>query len=140
MAMRDQIIHNQRETQRNLWNLLLSLGFDEKQIFELALKQGITIEDSVTTPVLANRRQSNLGCGRYPQSSCSAYSGFPFEPSAVFPQEQELIPRTFSEENRKLPHTFSREGCPLDLHNPQQNIRTPVSPCNDGVQQQVLFH
>ncbi|KAI5684405.1 hypothetical protein M9H77_05633 [Catharanthus roseus] len=139
MAMRDQIIHNQRETQRNLWNLLLSLGFDEKQIFELALKQGITIEDSVTIPVLANRRQSNLGCGRYPQSSCSAYSGFPFEPSAVFPQEQELIPRTFSEENRKLPHTFSREGCPLDLHNPQQNIRTPVSPCNDGGQQQDLW-
>ncbi|GLU20197.1 hypothetical protein SLE2022_364080 [Rubroshorea leprosula] len=45
MAMRDQIIHNQREAQRNLWNLLMGLGLDEKQIMDLAAKQGITIED-----------------------------------------------------------------------------------------------
>lgn len=45
MARRDQIIHNQREAQRNLWNLLMGLGLDEKQILDLAAKQGITIED-----------------------------------------------------------------------------------------------
>ncbi|XP_038998465.1 kinesin-like protein KIN-8B [Hibiscus syriacus] len=38
MAMRDQIIHNQREAQRNLWNLIMGLGLDEKQILELAAK------------------------------------------------------------------------------------------------------
>ncbi|CAL1371941.1 unnamed protein product [Linum trigynum] len=49
VAMRDQIIHNQREAQRNLWNLLMGLGLDEKRVLELAAKQGITIEDWVAT-------------------------------------------------------------------------------------------
>ncbi|KAI3768213.1 hypothetical protein L2E82_18709 [Cichorium intybus] len=48
MAMRDQVIHNQRETQRNLWNLVMGLGLDEKQMLKLAAKQGITIEDWTT--------------------------------------------------------------------------------------------
>ncbi|XP_078179945.1 P-loop containing nucleoside triphosphate hydrolases superfamily protein isoform X2 [Carex rostrata] len=46
MAMRDQVIHNQRETLRNLWNMLCSLGLNQKQIAELASKQGLTIEGS----------------------------------------------------------------------------------------------
>ncbi|XP_043709084.1 kinesin-like protein KIN-8B [Telopea speciosissima] len=50
MAMRDQVIYNQREAQRNLWNLIMGLGLDQKQIMELASKQGITIEDW-TTPL-----------------------------------------------------------------------------------------
>ncbi|CAI9282751.1 unnamed protein product [Lactuca saligna] len=50
MAMRDQVIHNQRETQRNLWNLVMGLGLDEKQMLKLAAKQGITIEDWTTVP------------------------------------------------------------------------------------------
>lgn len=52
MAMRDQVIHNQRETQRNLWNLVMGLGLDEKQLLKLAAKQGITIEDWTMTPQL----------------------------------------------------------------------------------------
>jgi kinesin family member 18/19 len=44
MAMRDQVIHNQREALRNLWNMLFSLGLNQKQIAELASKQGLTIE------------------------------------------------------------------------------------------------
>ncbi|KAI3991609.1 hypothetical protein MKX01_009651, partial [Papaver californicum] len=45
MAMRDQVINNQREAQRNLWNLIMGLGIDQKKIMETASKQGITIED-----------------------------------------------------------------------------------------------
>ncbi|CAA6657620.1 unnamed protein product [Spirodela intermedia] len=45
IAMRDQIIHSQREAQRNLWNMLLGLGLDQKQLMELAARQGVTIED-----------------------------------------------------------------------------------------------
>ncbi|XP_058069556.1 kinesin-like protein KIN-8B isoform X2 [Magnolia sinica] len=45
MAIRDQVINNQREAQRNLWNLIMGLGLDQKQIMELAAKQGIIIED-----------------------------------------------------------------------------------------------
>lgn len=45
MAMRDQVINNQREAQRNLWNLIMGLGIDQKKIVETASKQGITIED-----------------------------------------------------------------------------------------------
>lgn len=46
MAMRDQVIHNQRESQRNLWNFVMGLGLDQKQIIEMAAKQGLTIEES----------------------------------------------------------------------------------------------
>lgn len=49
MAMRDQVIHNQREAQRNLWNLIMGLGLDQKHIMETASKQGITIEDWAST-------------------------------------------------------------------------------------------
>ncbi|KAL4179996.1 hypothetical protein AMTRI_Chr13g122990 [Amborella trichopoda] len=50
MAIRDQRIYNQREAQRNLWNLLMGSGLDRKQIMDLATKQGITIEDWSTPP------------------------------------------------------------------------------------------
>ncbi|CAN1184371.1 Kinesin-like protein KIN-8B [Linum perenne] len=49
LAMRDQIIHNQREAQRSLWNLLMGLGLDEKRMLDLAANQGITIEDWVAS-------------------------------------------------------------------------------------------
>lgn len=45
MAMRDQVIHNQREALRNLWNLLSGLGLNQKHVMDLAAKQGITIEE-----------------------------------------------------------------------------------------------
>ncbi|GFP78853.1 kinesin-like protein kif19 [Phtheirospermum japonicum] len=59
IAIRDQIINSQREAQRNLWNLLMSLGLDEKQIVELGAKQGITVEDIQTTTPLG---LSNIDC------------------------------------------------------------------------------
>nr|ADB85354.1 putative chromosome-associated kinesin [Phyllostachys edulis] len=44
MAMRDQVIHNQREALRSLWNILYGTGLNQKQILKLAAKQGLTIE------------------------------------------------------------------------------------------------
>ncbi|KAJ0231425.1 Kinesin-like protein KIN-8B [Hirschfeldia incana] len=84
MAMRDQIIYNQREAQRNLWNLLMGLGVEEKQVFDLAAKQGITIEDwsMASYPGLPYRKQAPsfipanipfMGHS-YSQSSCTFQS------------------------------------------------------------------
>ncbi|PKA65986.1 Kinesin-like protein FLA10 [Apostasia shenzhenica] len=58
IAMRDHVIHNQREAQRNLWNMLLGLGLGQKQIMDLAAKQGITIEDwTVPSSVAWGKKQ-----------------------------------------------------------------------------------
>ncbi|WOK99572.1 kinesin-like protein KIN-8B [Canna indica] len=46
MAMRDQVIHDQREAMTNLWNVLLGLGLDQQQIMDLAAKQRIKIDGS----------------------------------------------------------------------------------------------
>jgi len=56
--MRDQVIHNQREALRSLWNILYGTGLNQKQILKLAAKQGLTVEGcplpssspDVTTP------------------------------------------------------------------------------------------
>ncbi|XP_038881855.1 kinesin-like protein KIN-8B isoform X1 [Benincasa hispida] len=66
MAMRDQVIHNQRESLKNLWNLLMGLGLDEKQILHLAAKQGLTIEGWTITPSLGllEKQSSNLSSSR----------------------------------------------------------------------------
>ncbi|CAD5169615.1 kinesin-like protein KIN-8B [Musa acuminata AAA Group] len=48
MAMRDQVIHDQRDAMRKLWNVLLGLGLDQQQVMDLAAKQGIKIEESTT--------------------------------------------------------------------------------------------
>ncbi|KAK1323573.1 hypothetical protein QJS10_CPA02g00008 [Acorus calamus] len=50
IAMRDQVIHNQRESQKNLWNMLMGLGLDKKQLMQLAANHDITIEDWTTPP------------------------------------------------------------------------------------------
>lgn len=84
MAMRDQVIHNQRETQRNLWNLLMGLGLDEKQLLKLAAKQGITIEDWTITPQLSLTDSWKTGherSTRVPQSYAKS--------SGTSPQNQE---------------------------------------------------
>ncbi|XP_023757908.1 kinesin-like protein KIN-8B [Lactuca sativa] len=82
MAMRDQVIHNQRETQRNLWNLVMGLGLDEKQMLKLAAKQGITIEDWATVP---SSSQQKMG------------------------QERSTGPRPGPSGYRDMPHTYCRE-------------------------------
>ncbi|KAK1433180.1 hypothetical protein QVD17_10086 [Tagetes erecta] len=95
MAMRDQVIHNQRETQRNLWSLLMGLGLDEKQLLKLAAKQGITIEDWTITPQLGlteSRKTGHERSTRLPQSYAS--------PSGTSPQNHEY---------GDMAHTYCRE-------------------------------
>lgn len=80
MAIRDQVIHNQKEAQRNMWNMLMGLGLDQKCLMDLAAKEGITIEDSTTplikgSPFLHHTTSS-------PYSSCAQYPGIDGQPYA----------------------------------------------------------
>lgn len=124
--MRDQIIHNQRETQKNLWNLLLSLGLDEKQITDLALKQGITIEDwTMTSQIqLSDRRQSpNTGSGIYTTLSSSPPT---FQLGANVPLDQYFCSTPTSLRNRRPPLTHCRDddhsSYYLHDHSPSENM------------------
>lgn len=45
IAIRDQIIDNQREVLGNLWAVLKGSGLQQRQVLELALRQGIAIEE-----------------------------------------------------------------------------------------------
>ncbi|KAK4426491.1 Kinesin-like protein KIN-8B [Sesamum alatum] len=113
IAIRDQIISSQREAQRNLWNLLMSLGLDEKQIVELGAKQGITVEDiHMTTPLgLSNLAHSpNLKYERYAPSYQSAFDGRSGAVSpCLCPQDREFSSRSFAVESPRLPHAFFQE-------------------------------
>lgn len=68
MAMRDQVIHNQRKALKDLWNLLVGLGLDDKEVAELAAKQGLMIEDWMTSSLhlSCQKLSPNLACGIYP--------------------------------------------------------------------------
>ncbi|OWM66152.1 hypothetical protein CDL15_Pgr013369 [Punica granatum] len=77
VAMRDQIIHRQRDAQRNLWNLLMGLGLDERRLLDLAAWQGIPMEDYMMAPYmgLSNKNQSpNPAVHRYIPSPCTSLS------------------------------------------------------------------
>ena len=87
MARRDQVIYNQREAQRNLWNLLMGLGLDVKQILELAAKQGSTIEDSTMPPYLGQLDQKespNLDCRKSTPCVAPALDGIILDHLAAF--------------------------------------------------------
>ncbi|XP_059624512.1 kinesin-like protein KIN-8B isoform X2 [Cornus florida] len=113
MAMRDQIIHNQREAQKKLWNLLMELGVDKKRIMEFASQQGIAVEDWVMTPQLeaSYRRQlPNLEHSKCTPLFCSPSNGQSYaRSSCIIQQNQDLGTRSFSEGHWNLGHTFSRE-------------------------------
>uniref|UniRef100_A0A0D9VZJ7 Kinesin motor domain-containing protein n=1 Tax=Leersia perrieri TaxID=77586 RepID=A0A0D9VZJ7_9ORYZ len=88
MAMRDQVIHNQRESLRSLWSILYGTGLNQKQILKLATKQGLTIEGcplpvsspDVTPPSFSpHGRLSPFMSFPSPQSQ-------PYSPSACFVQ------------------------------------------------------
>ncbi|KAL5218323.1 hypothetical protein ABZP36_019007 [Zizania latifolia] len=89
MAMRDQVIHNQREALRSLWSILYGTGLNQKQILKLATKQGLTIEGcplpvsslDVTTPPSfpPHGRLSPFMSFPSPQSQ-------PYSPSSCFVQ------------------------------------------------------
>ncbi|KAL3844692.1 hypothetical protein ACJIZ3_002095 [Penstemon smallii] len=114
MAMRDQFIYSQREAQRNLWDLVMSLGLNEKQIVELGAKKGIAVEDlALTTPAGPSNRMSlpNLEYNRHPPLHCSSYNGQSGGPSPCFFPEvpRELYSRSSTLDDRKLPLAFFRE-------------------------------
>ncbi|XP_076903869.1 kinesin-like protein KIN-8B [Bidens hawaiensis] len=109
MAMRDQVIHNQRETQRNLWNLLMGLGLDEKQLLKLAAKQGITIEDWAMTPQLGLTDSWKPGHERSSRVSQS-YAN----PSRTFLQNQEYgdSAHTYCREEHHSSYYFMSHNSP----------------------------
>ncbi|KAL0395865.1 UNVERIFIED_CONTAM: Kinesin-like protein KIN-8B [Sesamum calycinum] len=113
IAIRDQIIYSQREAQRNLWNLLMSLGLDEKQIVELGAKQGITVEDiHMTTPLGQSNlaHYPNLKYERYAPSNRAAFDGQSGAVSpCLCPQDREFSSRSFAVESQKLPPAFFQE-------------------------------
>ncbi|KAL8528890.1 hypothetical protein ACS0TY_006382 [Phlomoides rotata] len=113
MAIRDQIIYSQREAHRNLWNLLMSLGLDEKHILELGGKQGIAVEDiKKIAPIgVSNMSHSpNLKYEGYTPLCHSTFKGQSGVISPCFsPQEREFGSRSFAVENPKLTPSFFRE-------------------------------
>ena len=113
MAMRDQVIHNQREALRNLWNLLMGLGLDERQISDIAAKQGITIEDWTVTPYLglSDRKGSpNLAYGRFEPFGYCPYMGHSYSTtSCMFRNFQDFGSRSFSRGHLDSACTFCRE-------------------------------
>ncbi|XP_022752290.1 kinesin-like protein KIN-8B [Durio zibethinus] len=113
MAMRDQIIHNQREAQRNLWNLLMGLGLDEKRKLDLAAKQEITIEDwtMIRYLDLSNREQSpKLAAGGYaPLSYGLSINQWHSRSSCIYQNYQHVASKSFSTRPWDLSPTFGRE-------------------------------
>ncbi|KAF3439139.1 hypothetical protein FNV43_RR17414 [Rhamnella rubrinervis] len=111
MAMRDQVIHNQRETVRNLWDLLMGFGLDERRILDLAAQQGITIEDWATTHLGLSRKQSpELGFSRNAQFGCCPDMGELYSRSScIFQHCQDSGSRSFSKGHWDSACTFCRE-------------------------------
>ncbi|KAF8410654.1 hypothetical protein HHK36_003186 [Tetracentron sinense] len=108
MAMRDQVIHNQREAQRNLWNLLMGLGLDQKQIMELAAKQGITIENWRESPNM--KQLPATGDGRFlPSWSSPQIGGSYSSTSCVFQHQQDFRCMSCSKGQWDSTHTVCRE-------------------------------
>ncbi|XP_047315459.1 kinesin-like protein KIN-8B [Impatiens glandulifera] len=125
IARRDQIIHNQRETQRNLWNLIMSTGLDEKQISDLAIKQGVTVEEWTMTSShkrlssLNERRHSSPLC--YPCTTTTTQSTYS-RSSCSFEQNQPFLSHTVSrEDHHQSYYSMSRHDYSPDP--PSVNLR-----------------
>ncbi|KAM1053014.1 hypothetical protein PS2_000545 [Malus domestica] len=114
MAMRDQVINNQREALLNMWDLLMGLGLDERQIMDLASKKGITIEeDSTMTPHLglsAKEQSPDLESGKYSSlGPCRGMGHMYSRSSSTFQHSQELGPRSLPRGHLDLTESFCRE-------------------------------
>ncbi len=55
MAIRDQVINDQREALSNLWSVLECSGLNHDQILEIAAQQGIMIEEGIMPSVIRGR-------------------------------------------------------------------------------------
>lgn len=75
IAARDQIIDNQKEILGNLWAVLKGSGLQQRQIFELASKQGITIEGWGLPPSVCSRVGSPYSQETPKVGSCEVCSG-----------------------------------------------------------------
>lgn len=114
MAMRDQVINNQRETLKNMWDLLMGLGLDERQVLDLAGKQGITIEDGATTPRLglsAREQSPDLGySSRHTPLGPSPGMGQSYSRSScIFQQTQDFGSRSSPQGHSDMAQSFCRE-------------------------------
>ncbi|EEF33489.1 Chromosome-associated kinesin KIF4A, putative [Ricinus communis] len=130
MAMRDQIIHNQRQAQRKLWNLLMGLGLDEKRVLDLAVKHGIIIEDWTMIPHLgvANKQSpySDSALGRYPSTGNSPCIGQSFSGAHVFQQFQDFGSRSFSKGPWDASRAFCREEHYSSYYMPSHDQSPPA--------------
>lgn len=113
MAMRDQVIHNQRETVRNLWEVLMGLGLDERRIMDLAAKQGITIEDWAITQQLgqsAGKQSPELAFSRNDQFGyCPDMGQLYSRSSCIFQHCQDPGSSSLSKGHWDSARTFCRE-------------------------------
>ncbi|XXG49009.1 hypothetical protein AAC387_Pa02g3307 [Persea americana] len=112
MAIRDQVIHNQRVTHRNLWNLLMGLGPDQRKIMELAAKEGISIEDwnSPNGPSVRIKYSPIQGTGRF--SPICSFPGIDPQASAstaCFLQHHQDFSSMASFKGQRDGHTVCRE-------------------------------
>lgn len=136
MALRDQIIYNQREVHRKFWELLVSLGLGEKQILELGAMQGITMDDiKMITPGPSNTTHSlNLKYEkdtRLDHSTSNNQSGT-ISPG-FFPQKQELGVRSSPKESQMLNPAVFREEHRASYYYISQGLSPSISQrqCNN---------
>ncbi|PRQ48345.1 putative plus-end-directed kinesin ATPase [Rosa chinensis] len=136
MAMRDQVINNQREALKNMWDLLMGLGLDERQVLDLAVKQGITIEDGATTPRLglsAREQSPDLGYGsRHTAFGQSPGMGQSYSRSScIFQQTQDFGSRSSPQGHSDMAQSFCREERSFYLmshdHSPSAFMRMRTS-------------
>lgn len=141
MALRDQVIHNQRETVRNLWDLLMVLGLDKRRILDLAAQQGITIEDwAIAAHLGISRKQSpELGSGRNAQFGyCRGMGESYSRSSCIFQHCRDSVSRSFSKVHFDPAQTFCREEhhssyyLVSHYHSPSAYIRMRKSHHIDG--------
>ncbi|GMN34140.1 hypothetical protein TIFTF001_004529 [Ficus carica] len=113
MAMRDQVIYNQREVVRNMWDLLMGLGLDERRILDLAAKRGIAIEDWTMASHLGLstiKQSSELAFGRNAPSGYFPGMGLSYSrQSCIFEQCQDSGSSSMPEECHKPTPAFCRE-------------------------------
>lgn len=131
IAMRDQVIHDQREAHKNLWNLLLALGLDERRLLEHAAKEGVTVEGWQTTSIhglLGRQGCPILGHHKHPLVSSCPCSCQPCPGLSCTPEQHQKLPSmslpgagqnladAFSSEQHQSPYRSVLYDQPLPSH------------------------
>ncbi|KAH7404464.1 hypothetical protein KP509_15G026700 [Ceratopteris richardii] len=125
IAVRDQIIDNQKEVLRNLWAVLKGSGLQQNQILELASKQGFTIE-GWGIPSSTNRKccpSSPIAFSSH--KKCSGVGSLEF--TSVTSQYLECTNSTICHSNPKgsaiqMPLNFENQGFGTSNSNKYTNI------------------